>query len=367
MAIKVEQEKTYDEILEVLELESVLYDLMKSSTPLAQNKNRLTSILKRTSIYKPLLPEVNRDSKVMYFFTRPRLNLSKRNIIMDRILAKLGKVKGDSIEKYVRVVLDPKLGDKTNVEYVDSNLNESDEPFITILNNTVETVSGHPDPVIDTFTSKQGVFKEEVSHYDGIDTLYGTWDATINFTNVASEGVWLLFDTWIKYGTLAKIGKVMPYTRYQLARQIDYQSCMYTLVMDSDGRTIKHTSSTILFPTAISKGRIYDSSKDNPTRAGDKEVSIRFKCIGAEYDDPISLFEFNKHVATFAPSLRGYLNGDITNSEYVVVPPNIYKRFSNRCIPFIDLYNGKLEWLVNKNDVKSLKEDYLKLINELGV
>ena len=102
------------EMLEVIELENTLYSLMKSDTPVANMNTRLTSILKRTSIYEPLLPETNRDSMVKYFFTRPRCNLSRKNIIMDRVLAKLLKSKGNSIEKYIRVLLDPFLGFKFN-------------------------------------------------------------------------------------------------------------------------------------------------------------------------------------------------------------------------------------------------------------
>jgi len=353
------------EMLEVIELENTLYSLMKNDTPVANMNTRLTSILKRTSIYKPLLPETNRDSIVKYFFTRPRCNLSRSNIIMDRVLAKLLKSKGNSIEKYVRVLLDPFLGYKFNKEYVDSELNLVDEPFMPILNNTINTASGHPDPIIDTFTSKEGVMKEQVTHYDGTDKIFNSWDMTVTFNNVVGEGVWLLIDTWVRYGTLVK-SALMPYTRYLLGRQIDYQSCLYTIVLDTDGRSIKHTASTMLFPTATTKGSIFDTAKGTSKRSGDGDVMVRFKCLGAEYDDPITSFEFNKHVATFAPSLRGYLDGDITGSDYIVVPPNIYKRFSTKCIPFIDLYAGKLEWLVLKDEVVNLKEDYLKILKTLG-
>lgn len=354
----------YDAILEMEKMEKTLFSMMKNDTPLARVESSLTSILRRTSIDKPVLPEKARHNEVKYFFTKPRLNLSRGNITTDRLLSKLNKKIGESIEKAVRLLLDPRLGYKrANQEYVKSDIIKNDEPFITILTNTINTVSGHPDPIIESYTSKEGLYKEQISHIEGTDKLYGAWYATMNFTNVVGEGVWLLFDTWLRYSVMVKHGKVLPYSRYLLGRQVDYQSGMFTLVLGDDNRTIKHIASTILFPTALSKGKIFDSSKDSPKRGESEDISVRFRCLGAEYDDPITAFEFNKHVATFATTLRGYLHGDIRGSEYIVVPPNIYSRFNDRCIPFIDLANGKLEWLVHKDEVETLSKDFYKSIN----
>lgn len=352
-------------LLEVIELEKQLRDKMREETPMANYTNSLTSCLRRTSIMKPLLPEMSRGTFVKHFLTRPRLNLSKENLKQNRLLAKLGQEKGDSISKYVRTCLDPSLGYAFSKEYTDSSLNPSDEPFMTILNNALHTFSGHPDPIIDTHTSKEGNMKEQWSYIDGIDEIYKTWDATLSFHNIVGEGVWLLLDTWIKYSTLARRGVVNPYPRYLVGRQIDSQSCCYTFVLENDGRTIKHTATTILFPTAISKGNMFDINKGADKRKDSTDVAARFSCVGAEYDDPISCFEFNKHVATFAPSLRGYLDGNIDGSEYYVIPPDLYKRFNSFSIPFVDLYNGTLERLVHKDNVEKIKIDLEKLLEEL--
>lgn len=352
-----------DAMEELKQMEKTLLKLMKNDTPLANKDDSLTSIFRRVTIDKTILP-TERHNAVKYFFTRPRVNLSRSTLIVDRILSKLNKTIGDSIEKSIRLLLDPSLGYKrANTEYVENNIIRNDEPFITVLSNAVNTVSGHPDPIIESFTSKEGLYKEQVSHIEGTDKLFGAWYATINFTNLKGEGVWLLLDTWIRYSVLVKAGKILPYSRYLLGRQVDYQSGLFTLVLGDDNRTIKHIASTIVFPTALSKGKLFDSMKDVSKRAGVEDISVRFRCIGAEYDDPITAFEFNKHVASFAGSLRNYIHGDIRGSEYVVVPPNIYSRFNDRCIPFIDLKYGKLEWLVHKDDVEELSKEFYELLN----
>ena len=93
----------------------------------------------------------NRDMYGYVFFTRPQLKLTDENIKNYRPFYNLLTNKKSSIQNYIRNILDPRLKD---CPIVDEKL-----AFIPILTNTVKTVSGWPDKVSPTFTSKEGVRK----------------------------------------------------------------------------------------------------------------------------------------------------------------------------------------------------------------
>ena len=95
-------------------------------------------------------PQVQVENMGYVFFTRPSLNLSYDNIIMDRTLTPMLSKEPLSIGRYVRAMLDPlgnwecPLVDATNV-------------FMPLLSNTVESLAGWQDPIIDTYQSTAGL------------------------------------------------------------------------------------------------------------------------------------------------------------------------------------------------------------------
>ena len=360
-------EQEYDAAF-LLELEKKLNNRLEIENSIGNQEKSLTNLLRTVSIDNSITTEKDRITHLVHLFTKPRLNLSRPNIIMNRMLAKLLKT-ADGVEKYVRLALDPKLSFKNkgnsryqqNREYIHSKLINNHSPFIPILTNGLLTISGHPDPVMEAYVSKEGVLKEQIAYGDGTDRILGAMQMDVLFKNIKGESIWLLFDTWLKYIALVRIGRILPYPKYILARIIDYQTGIWSIALDDDRTTIKHLSHLIAFPEALNKGRLYDKGED-PKRTEDTNLNVRFRVLGVEYDDPILLFEFNKEVAKFIPGLRGYLKGDITGSGYVNIPPSVQHRFQYESIPFIDLKNGKLLRLVHESNVKYIVGDYEEVL-----
>jgi hypothetical protein len=304
----------------------------------------------------------NTDNYGITFFTRPRMNLTYDNLVADRTMTTLlaTYAKGETMQRAIRAILDPILAGKPepsgqladpvaaddptkNVNLIDNQL-----PFIAILTNHLQSLSSWPDPTVDTFTSHEGINKEAWSMVDGQVRIFTTFDMTATFRNVAGDPISFLFNTWIKYASNVYTGKMVPYPDMILQNEIDYQTRIYRFVLDPSRQYItKVAACGAAFPYAVSLGAAFNYNSDQPFVADNaQEISVGFRCIGADYMDPITLREFNMVVQNFNPTMAD----GVRETSYIKLTPFEANYHNNYGYPRANESTFELEWWVDPAD-----------------
>lgn len=289
-----------------------------------------------------VLPQVNDDDKTYVFFTRPDMNLGESNVKRDR--KSIGILKADnSIQKYARLMMD-QLANQSE----DSPVLDKHNPFIPIMSNTLETLSGFPDIVMESWLSKTGIRKDQFGYADGYDKIYYQFDLDATFTNVIDEPVPHLVSTWMRYMTNVRDGKFLPHRHNYMARRIDYQTAIWVIVTNKNKR-IKKIAKTIGYPIADPQGRFFNYSRAESKISTGSKINTRFKCFGVDYNDPILLVEFNALMIASHPKIKDMvING---GTDMVEVPDTFKSLFNYRSYPFIDLRYNTLEMIVDKDNI----------------
>ena len=295
---------------------------------------------------------VNKDTQGFVFFTRPMLNLSDRNLYRDRTFMNLLTEDRKSVQSYVRSTLDPSLY-AFSPESTQSLMVDPKMSFIPALSNSILSLSGWPDVVAPVYTSKQGVRKEQWSIIDGTTEINESFDIDASFKNMADEPISMLFRTWINYAASVFDGTLVPYNGMQARNEIDYTTRIYRLVMDSTETYVKKIACTIAsFPLNDPTGKFFDYDRKQQYMDKTKELNIRFKCMGALYDDDIIIKWFNTAGSYCNPAINDIVkaNYQLANTHsYDKIPRALLSKFKHRGYPIINTNTYELEWWIDKN------------------
>lgn len=330
-----------------------------SKTKLGPLDKALSNILyglKHTRYIPPIKSSF--DVQGFVFFTRPQLNLRTENIKNVRQFYPLLNRNELSLQRYVRVMLDPRLpyqlyvnGKKDTFysdEILDCPLVDKFNPFIPVLTNTIRTLSGFPDIVVSEWTSPSGVRKEQISMVDGTWEINDVFDIDVTFDNHVGDVLIYLFQTWIQYSALVFEGMLAPYWDFALENEFDYNTRIYRIILDPTWKFVKRIGAIgAAFPINVPTGKFYDYNRDNPYSDQTKEVNIRFKCMGTMYNDDILIKEFNETNAIFNPTYRSFLQGN--KDVMVVIPNELIEHVNFRGYPYIDPETYEFKWLLPKS------------------
>ena len=291
----------------------------------------------------------NRDKKGYVFFTRPQLNMQATNLRNVRQFYNLLTKDPNTIHRYIRCMLDPRQMFSNNIY---SPIVDNTNPFIPILTNTIKTVSGWPDITMPTFTSAEGLRKEQMSMGDGTTDIYEAFDIDCTFRNTRDEPLMLLFQTWVMYIGLVFEGVLMPYFDMIVENEIDYNTRIYRLIMDESNTIVKKIAAVgASFPVNVPTGKFYDYNDDEIYNMANKEVNIRFKCNGAMYEDPILIKEFNMTNCIFNSEVRILIDMNFKEGSahsLVKIPNDLLYAFNYRATPIINTNTFELEWWISK-------------------
>lgn len=294
---------------------------------------------------------INTDNHGLTFFTRPMLNLSYDNIAASRLLHPLLTDDQYTLARYVRATLDF----QGQLEGVTTPLVDPKMAFIPLLTNSLISISGWPDMVVDTFTSQEGIYKEAYSQVDGVSRIFTTYDLTANFRNLAGDPITFLFMVWIHYASQVYEGRMMPRREMIVQNRIDYNTRIYRLVLDQTQTYVQKIAACgAAFPMATPLGGAFNYSSDEPFNHDNDQISVPFRCMGADYQDPVLVHEFNAVVAMFNKSMATV--GQKGNNYHKLTPAE-RNYFKNTGYPRINPETYELEWWV-PGDV------YNELLNE---
>jgi len=301
---------------------------------------------------KTLIPE-NKDSYGLAFFTRPQLNLSRTNLRnLRKFYSFLGKMPASTV-RYVISTLDPELHYKNvTTPLVDPNM-----AFIPLLTNTLKSMSGWADEVLPTFTSKEGVRREQWSIGDGTTDIFDAQDIECVFRNIKDEPITMMFHLWTNYIAGVFEGMLSPYMDMILANEIDYNTRIYRLVTDESGLIVKKIAATgASFPVNNPIGKFFDFNEGIKYSDQTKDINIRFRSMGMMYNEDILIKEFNMASGIFNPDMRdGVIKGNLQK-----IPRELLMAFNNRGYPYINTDTLELEWYINTSS-----STYKRVMNSL--
>lgn len=305
-------------------------------------RSQLTDAYLGTNVYNTFTPtQLDNSQYGLIFFTRPRMNLTKENVIYERTLHPLLTTDLNSDAAAIRCYLDP---ESHRLGLANSNKVLQDSPWIHLLGNHCVSMSGWPDIIVDTFSSGAGLYNQEWVMYDGFPKLYGKWDSTLTFRNTVGNPILNMMNYWTQYGARVHEGVMNPYFDSLFENELDYNTRIFNIVLDNSRTKITAISSTIAIPTANPMGEIFNFDRSKVYNDSIDQLSYQFTCVGAEYNDPILYREFNDVTCLFN---EGMLPNN-RDSGYIRVPPHQISFFNYLAIPWINLDTNELEWYVSR-------------------
>ncbi len=288
----------------------------------------------------PTALQANRERYGYTFFTRPQLNMTTPNIQGQRLFFPLLTGDVNTVQNYVRSILDPRMALLLNPSLCDPY-----NPFIPVLTNNLKAISGWDDYIAPTYTSNEGNYKESISFVDGNILNYQTYDIDCTFRNTRGDPIIYMIYIWLLYQSFVFEGTMSPYPDMIIENEIDYNTRIYRLVMDKSNTFVRKILATgASFPITLPLGNFFDYTSDSPTNSEIYDFTIRFRCMGITYQDDILIHEFNKIVEIFNPSMRP--NNIAT--DMIKVPKSLLVIFNNRGYPRINPATYELEWYVSK-------------------
>ncbi len=304
----------------------------------------------------------NKDNYGLTFFVRPQLNLQADNLRNLRKLSSLLTLSDNTMQRYVRCMLDPRLQvgyefGQHKVQPISCSRCDPMNAFIPILSNNLNTISGWPDIVTPTYTSTPGLYNEVYSQVDGRVDNYESFDIDATFRNTRGDPIVYLISVWQTYMSAVFEGRLVPYPDFICENEIDYNTRIYRLVLDQHKDTVTKIAATgVSFPISDPSGAFFDYDKSKPFNDQNKDITIRFRSLGAIYHEDILVDEFNKTVQIFNPAMAdGY-----RNSNMILIPKSIAHIFNHRGYPYIDPRTNKIEWYVTVDTYKQRAAAYLE-------
>lgn len=300
---------------------------------------------------------LNNSNHGYTFFTRPCLNLSNGNCMIDRRLSQLLVENPASIQRLTRALLDPLAQQRGEVPC--SGVDPLN-PFITLLSNNLMSLTGWEDFTLQSATTTPGVYRDSMSYVDDVPYQYGTYDLTSQFRNLEGDPITFFFYMWEVYMGLAKEGRVMPYPELVLRNEIDYNTRIYRLEMDYTRTYVfRIFACGASYPTTAPTGRSADFTGDgNETGVAQatENIGINFRAMGFTSYDYILIYEFNHVVEIFNKGMKD------ANREtlYQKLMPWEKEYYNYRSYPRIHPTTMELEWWVDKQYYASTKAGLLK-------
>lgn len=285
----------------------------------------------------------NKDVMGYTFFTRPILNLSYDNLLRNEKLNPLALNKPDSIPGAIRSMFDA-TGTINRNEY--SQLFDNSQAFLPILSNTLDTLSGFPDIVVDTFTAAPGQRKETWMMVDGQVEFNEAYQVTGNFINVLGDPLTMILDLLQVYSSSVYLGELVPYWDSIVNNFIDYTFRFYRIILDSTGTyctKIGAPYAAIALTNPIGNAFDYSSTKDNPLVKANNQISCMFGCVGFRHNCISLVLDFNATVVLFNPMMADNQRA----TYYRKLTPSEYQSFNFIGYPRIDPATYEFQWWVD--------------------
>lgn len=330
---------------------------------------------------------MNHQVHGLTFFSRPRLCLQSSNLRADPAMVPLDTRNIHSTAFAIRALLDTNLH-RVRIGRAEENpyytlvnecpIHDPQNPFLVPLVNSYESVSGFPDLSLTVGSTDGGYYGEAQSVVDADDVMGARGNYTLNLTfrDVQGGPILSLFNYWIRYIHNVRYNVMRAYADDIDTLRMNYTVSIYSFVMEPGTPYIRHyVKCTGCFPTALPIGGVFNKQQGDFSIEAAKKISIPFTVNVVEYDIYPILYDFNRLVERYCPTINKGVNGDYAtpNRSTGKAPELLHKR-----VPFFDKFanytalpwitsdpNGfRMEW--RQVEVPSLRADATKqFINSL--
>jgi hypothetical protein len=262
---------------------------------------------------KNTLP-LNAELSGLTFITRPRINFSDLNIRQERILSSLDVGKPDSVAFMIRCLLDTVIAgpyeDNTGTKQrladavATSPLFNQYNPFMTPVCNALTSITGFPDPILDTFTTEAGFHSEDQTIPTGYDFLRKTYELQLGFKDIQGGIIMAIFYYWLYYIACVVKGTVTAYKQDIDKRRMNFDVSIYRFILDpTRKRIVRWARATSCFPKSVPYGAVFNINEGEHWISAASKFSIPFVANTVEYNDYVILYEFNQLVRRYFPDV----------------------------------------------------------------
>lgn len=296
----------------------------------------------------PHLPTFT-ENQGLIFFTRPELNLSYNNISGVRKLDSFCESEDvNSTAHAIKCALDP-ITQKQLSRKV-SKLIDANNPYITYLTNLCLTMNQPPDIGIDTYTTPEGILREQWMIPDGVVETNGYYDISCVFANIPGNPVPMTIYAWLHYIHHLRFGPCVPHVENRRAGRMDFFTRIERFTLDKSGCIDQFWHSGASLPKNMSLGSFFAYNKLEPTSVDNKQFTVQFGCVGSIANDPIQLAEFNMRMMRWNPKLAD----GVREREYIKINLMDYGITNYYGYPLIDLNTREMQWWIKREDLGML-------------
>lgn len=211
-----------------------------------------------------------------------------------------------------------------------------------------------------SYTTPQGVMRESHVMVDSSVRYLGTFDLNASFRNLDGDPITLLFFYWLLYQSNVYLDNIVPYPDSNSNFEMEYTSRIYRIILDKTKTKVSRIAATgYCFPDTCPIGAVFnfesDASEFKPYNRSSDQINVRFKCVGADYQDDILIEEFNRVNEIFNTN---FVDGK-REQYYLKLPQHALSVFNNTGHFRINPSNNDFEIWVSKEDFNR-KKDILK-------
>lgn len=246
------------------------------------------------------------DTIGLLFMSRPCLNLSDANIAEHPQLLSLIAPPKNSLNAYVKGLLDPAWGRANGgqVEFLDPFY-----PWIAPVSNLIKVASGFPDVSLAVSRSTPGIRKEVYQYVSGILKVFYDYDMSFTFHPVKHNLLPYIFDVWNHYmdGVSSGDENMEPYAEALTQNYRDFDSTVFTVILQKNMRSIAGIYNNgygwgNTFPSGAFSA--IDRTTDSLRGQGQDELSINFPSVGFHYNNLEVVDRFNRITIQFNPNFH---------------------------------------------------------------
>lgn len=244
------------------------------------------------------------DTIGLAWVTRPLLNLSDENVIKHPQLLPLYQPPQNSIQAYIKGLLDPVWGRANSPSLLDPY-----SAWITPITNLLKVSAGFPDISLNMGKSSPGFRKEVYQFVDGILKHNGDFDMRQTYHNAKPNFLPYMFETWLHYIEGVTLGDegMEPYYMAMDQNYIDYDCRIYHMILNKNMRNIEGMFCNAgCVPTTFPSGAFstIDRTQDTLRGQGQDEFEINFSSVGFRFGNMRLPDMFNRTTIFFNPSMH---------------------------------------------------------------